>query len=413
MSEHEHPAIVVQNVNKSFKLPHEKQTSLKGALIGMTRGKRTYEEQKVLNDINFTINKGDFFGIVGRNGSGKSTLLKLLAGIYVPDSGNIHVNGSLAPFIELGVGFNPELTGRENVYLNGTLLGFTHKQIDKMYDEIVEFAELEKFMDQKLKNYSSGMQVRLAFSIAIRAKSDILLIDEVLAVGDSEFQQKCFEYFKHLKKIKKTVVLVSHDQNAIIQYCNKAIYIESGKILANGKTRDVMDIYLKENEIRAERLSEKEVSAPKYSGQGGAKIVDVYTSGIDGNKIKTYRPKDIIKITFKIKINSNISNPIFGMLIFDEVGNTVFATNTLDKSIITKFCQANSLIEVEYSLKNFFKNGKYGISGAIANKDRTLTYNRIESATYFRSVSWMNTAVGQFNPEHNIVVRTIKYEENN
>src|SRR5690606_7141480 len=156
-------------------------------------GRRKYEKQQVLKDINFEIKKGEFFGIVGRNGSGKSTLLKLLAGIYSPDSGHVQVNGKLVPFIELGVGFNPELTGRENVFLNGALLGFNRKEMESMYEEIVEFAELERFMDQKLKNYSSGMQVRLAFSIAIRAKADILVLDEVLAVGDEAFQKKCYQ----------------------------------------------------------------------------------------------------------------------------------------------------------------------------------------------------------------------------
>ena len=181
MSQKDEVAIKVSHVSKSFKLPHEKSNSVKSIVVNPLK-KRTYERQEVLKDINFEIKKGEFFGIVGRNGSGKSTLLKLLAGIYSPDKGSIQVNGKLTPFIELGVGFNPELTGRENVFLNGALLGFNRKEMSTMYDEIVEFAELEKFMDQKLKNYSSGMQVRLAFSIAIRAKSDILILDEVLAV---------------------------------------------------------------------------------------------------------------------------------------------------------------------------------------------------------------------------------------
>lgn len=247
MSQHEHPAVVVDNVSKSFKLPHEKQTSLKGIFVGLIHGKRTYEQQQVLKSISFTINKGEFFGIVGRNGSGKSTLLKLLAGIYVPDSGNIAVHGSLAPFIELGVGFNPELTGRENVYLNGTLLGFTHKQIDGMYDEIVDFAELEKFMDQKLKNYSSGMQVRLAFSIAIRAKSDVLLIDEVLAVGDENFQRKCIKYFSKLKREKRTVIIVTHDMESVKKFCDRAMLIEEGTIKYLGLPVEAANQYSLDN----------------------------------------------------------------------------------------------------------------------------------------------------------------------
>ena len=181
-------AIKVENISKTFKLPHEKTNSIKGAFVNFYRRNRTYEKQEVLKDISFEVKEGEFFGIVGRNGSGKSTLLKMLAGIYSPSKGSITINGKLTPFIELGVGFSPELTGRENVYLNGSLLGFNRQEMDEMYDEIVEFAELEKFMDQKLKNYSSGMQVRLAFSIAIRVKSDILVLDEVLAVGDEAFQ---------------------------------------------------------------------------------------------------------------------------------------------------------------------------------------------------------------------------------
>src|SRR5665811_1525893 len=188
------PAIIVKDLYKSFKLPNEQYSGVKQLLLNIFKRKRGYEVQHVLDNLSFEIKKGEFFGIVGRNGSGKSTLLKILAGIYVPDKGLVQINGSLTPFIELGVGFNPELTGRENVFLNGALLGFSHSEIDAMYDDIVDFAEIEKFMDQKLKNYSSGMQVRLAFSIAIRAKSDILVLDEVLAVGDAAFQQKCNTY---------------------------------------------------------------------------------------------------------------------------------------------------------------------------------------------------------------------------
>jgi len=195
-------AIKVEHITKTFKLPLEKHTSLKSYLVNAGK-KGGYEKQTVLDDVSFEVKKGEFFGIVGRNGSGKSTMLKILAGIYSPSKGSIDVQGKLTPFIELGVGFSPELTGRENVFLNGALLGFNRKEMEAMYDDIVAFAELGRFMDQKLKNYSSGMQVRLAFSIATRVDTDILLIDEVLAVGDAIFQQKCFDYFKELKKRKK------------------------------------------------------------------------------------------------------------------------------------------------------------------------------------------------------------------
>ena len=211
-------AIRIDNVSKSFKLPDERVDSVKSLFVNPLRSKKGLqtETQHALKNISFEVKKGEFFGIVGRNGSGKSTLLKIIAGIYQPTKGKVTLKGRLVPFIELGVGFNPELTGRENVYLNGALMGFSTKEVGKKYDQIVEFAELERFMDQKLKNYSSGMQVRLAFSVAtILAESDILLIDEVLAVGDADFQRKCFEYFKRVKKLKKTVVFVSHDMNAI------------------------------------------------------------------------------------------------------------------------------------------------------------------------------------------------------
>lgn len=240
-------AIKVDNISKTFKLPHEKHSSIKGALINIGRTKRGYEKQQVLNDISFEIKKGEFFGIVGRNGSGKSTLLKLIAGIYTPDKGAITINGKLTPFIELGVGFNPELSGRENVFLNGALLGFNRKEMDAMYDEIVAFAELERFMDQKLKNYSSGMQVRLAFSIAIRAQSEILVLDEVLAVGDEAFQRKCESYFRTLKKNEKTVVLVTHSMDNVRNYCDRAIMISSGEIVDEGVAEQVANAYSVEN----------------------------------------------------------------------------------------------------------------------------------------------------------------------
>lgn len=235
-------AIRVKNLSKSFRLPTERAWGLKQAIFNRLRGIKGYKDQKVLKSLDFEIKKGEFVGIVGRNGSGKSTLLKTLAGIYYPESGEIVVNGNLVPFIELGVGFNPELTGRENVYLNGAMLGFSNAEMDKMYDEIWDFAELKEFQDQKLKNYSSGMQVRLAFSIAIRAKGDILLLDEVLAVGDAAFQQKCNDYFESLHG-KQTVILVTHTMSNVRKFCDRAILIEDGKIKLDGGADEVATAY--------------------------------------------------------------------------------------------------------------------------------------------------------------------------
>lgn len=234
--------IRVRNLHKSFRLPTERAAGLKQAIFNWLKGVKGYTEQKVLRGISFDIHQGEFVGIVGRNGSGKSTLLKCLAQIYYPEQGTIKVDGTLVPFIELGVGFNPELTGRENVYLNGALLGFSHKEMDAMYDEIVRFAELEPFMDAKLKNYSSGMQVRLAFSIAIRARGDILILDEVLAVGDAAFQDKCNDYFASLHG-EQTVILVTHSMENVRRFCDRAILIENGKVSVEGKPDVVAKAY--------------------------------------------------------------------------------------------------------------------------------------------------------------------------
>ena len=236
--------IIVDHLSKSFKLPTERSWGLKQAIFNRLKGIKGYTKQEVLKDISFTVKKGEFLGIVGRNGSGKSTLLKILAQIYTPDSGSITVHGSLVPFIELGVGFNPELTGRENVYMNGAMLGFSNEEMDQMFDDIVQFAELAPFMDQKLKNYSSGMQVRLAFSIAIRARGDILILDEILAVGDAAFQEKCNQYFASLDK-SQTVILVTHSMENVREFCDRAILIDQGKIIEEGDPEVVADAYLK------------------------------------------------------------------------------------------------------------------------------------------------------------------------
>jgi ABC-2 type transport system ATP-binding protein len=252
-------AIKFDHVNKTFRLPREKNTSIKSAAVNFYRRNKGYEEQKVVENISFEVKKGEFFGIVGRNGSGKSTLLKLLAGIYTPDNGLIQVNGKLTPFIELGVGFNAELSGRENIFLNGALLGFSRAEMQEMYDDIVSFAELEKFMDQKLKNYSSGMQVRLAFSIAIRAESEILVLDEVLAVGDEAFQQKCMSVFEQYKARHQTIVLVTHDMSVVERFCDRAMLIKNGaQIVKMGSPRIVSHMYSESNKDAYSQAKQRE-----------------------------------------------------------------------------------------------------------------------------------------------------------
>lgn len=252
-------AVSVGHVSKYFRLPTESTQSLRTALVNRFKGIKGYKEQHVLKDISFDVYEGDFFGVVGRNGSGKSTLLKIISQIYVPETGSVTVDGKLVSFIELGVGFNPELTGRENVYMNGAMLGFTTEEIDAMYDDIVDFAELRDFMNQKLKNYSSGMQVRLAFSVAIKAQGDILILDEVLAVGDEAFQRKCNDYFMERKKSGKTTILVTHDMNAVKKYCNRAVLVEYGEVKAYGDPFEVANQYSFDNvQIAPQQAVEEE-----------------------------------------------------------------------------------------------------------------------------------------------------------
>ena len=300
----------VNHVEKWFKLPTEQASGLKQAFINWTKGIKGYKKQQVLKDVTFQVHRGEFFGIVGRNGGGKSTLLKIISQIYYPNSGSVHVEGKLVPFIELGVGFNPELTGRENVYLNGALLGFTPEEVDAMYDDIVEFAELGDFMDQKLKNYSSGMQVRLAFSVAIKAQGDILVLDEVLAVGDEAFQRKCDDYFTNIRKDPtKTVILVTHDMSAVKRYCTRAMFIENGEVAVIGDNASVAERYTlanleeerKEQEIRRRAL-ETETNGVVYPNGLNARCPVLRTYAVSPLMVKS-------SDTFKFAVEYQFDEP--------------------------------------------------------------------------------------------------------
>lgn len=376
-------ALDVNNVSKEFKLPHEKQGSIKGMFLNLFRGRTSYEKQKVLKDVSFTVKKGEFIGIVGRNGSGKSTLLKLLAGIYHPDKGSIQINGVLTPFIELGVGFNPELTGRENVFLNGALLGFNRSQMSSMYKDIVEFAELEKFMDQKLKNYSSGMQVRLAFSIAIRANSDILVLDEVLAVGDSNFQKKCFDIFKQYRAEGKTVVLVTHDMGAVEQYCTRALLIENGKIIEEGQPNKVTKKY---NELNIVEIDKKTEEALPESQSKSIGIEKIWLEK-NGKKTRALSPDDKLDIRLVASPKISDKNIIFGITIIDQVGRPLFATNTKVKSI--KITSKKGVpISIRFVIKNVFSDGNYYVVPAITDADTDTKYDSIEDGHRFSVSGW-------------------------
>ena len=348
--------IRVDNVSKDFVLPHEKVNSLKSLFTGAakTHGKGK-ETQHALKDISFDIKKGEFFGIVGRNGSGKSTLLKILAGIYQPNAGKTYTKGKLVPFIELGVGFNAELTGRENVYLNGAMLGFTRQEVDSMYDDIVAFAELERFMDQKLKNYSSGMEVRLAFSMAVRADADILLIDEVLAVGDADFQRKCFNYFRKLKKNKKTIVFVTHDMNAVREYCDRALLIENNKILDIGKPEDIAQEYA-QLFLDSDKNSDEddgETGHNKRWGTGDARF----------GKVNVKHNDDKIIITTSISSRAAIERMIYGVHIFSTTGSELTATNNrmISAPDISDLVEGDE-VSLTWEMLNIFNDGKYFVT---------------------------------------------------
>jgi ABC-type polysaccharide/polyol phosphate transport system ATPase subunit len=238
----ENIAVEVKNICKSFEIPHDTRYTVKQQLFYML-SRNTFEKFTVLNDVSFEVEKGDFFGIIGRNGSGKSTLLKILAGIYTPDSGRVIRHGEMAPFLELGVGFSQDLSGRDNIFLNGIILGLTRAEVKRKFDEIVAFSELEKFIDQKLRNYSSGMFVKLAFSVAIFVNKDILLMDEVLAVGDKYFKEKCLNELNRLKQSGRTIIFVSHDMNTVAEHCNKVLLLQKGKIAAIGDPDEVINYY--------------------------------------------------------------------------------------------------------------------------------------------------------------------------
>ncbi len=369
--------ISVTDLHKEFKLPHQKVESIKTIFTSrFSLGRSTYETQVALSNISFDIKRGEFFGIVGRNGSGKSTLLKLLAGIYQPTKGAVDVSGRIVPFIELGVGFNGDLTGRENVYLNGALMGFSEKEIALKYNDIVEFAELERFMDQKLKNYSSGMQVRLAFSVATRlAESDILLIDEVLAVGDADFQRKCFNYFKQLKKEKKTVVFVTHDMNAVREYCDRAVLIDSSKLVSEGDPEKIATKYtrmfMKELDTQADEEMRWGEGKLKYES------VTVMPKKIDSSIKK-------ITITATYKVTESVSDPILGFSIKNSAGTTLLGTNTKLQMKNIPLLTPDEVHQIVWSVDNIFEDGDYSVSVAAVYPDGVTSHDWWDDAKVFR-----------------------------
>ncbi len=343
-------AIKVHNLHKSFVLAENKNTSIKQLLVNAGK-KQKKHRQTVLDGIDFEIKKGEFFGIVGRNGSGKSTLLKILAGVYVPDSGAVELNGNLTPFIELGVGFNSELSGKDNVYLSASLLGYSRKVVDKMYDEIVDFAELRDHMDKKLKNYSSGMQVRLAFSIAIKAKNDILIFDEVLAVGDEAFQQKCLRIFEEYRRTKQTVVLVTHDMSTVRNLCTRAMLIDDGKITHVGSVDSIAEQYLDMN-TKKDDGQEKALMRAKKPRDSQFILKPL---------VKTiYLPSEELSLHISWKGKFDSSKHVLGVAIIRSDGEYVFGSNTRNAKV--------TRASVTYTVGLDIGPGRYSVLVAVLDR---------------------------------------------
>ncbi len=295
------PALAAKGVNKVFRIPEERSHTLKERALHPLRRTR-YEQLHALKDINFSVAPGEFFGIVGRNGSGKSTLLKCMAGIYGLDSGQIWANGRMSTFIELGVGFNADLAAYDNVVLNGVMLGLSSRETRARYERVIEFAELEEFQELKLKNYSSGMHVRLAFSVAIQVDADILIIDEVLAVGDAAFQQKCFDVFTRMREEGRTIIFVTHDMGAVTRFCHRALLLERGEKVMIGEPDDVADRYLEIAFGRDVGYEEYEVATPRM-GDGAARVSEVWL-GDDRSEGRTIaRQSEPLTLNVLVKFN--------------------------------------------------------------------------------------------------------------
>jgi ABC-type polysaccharide/polyol phosphate transport system ATPase subunit len=316
-------AIQVQDLHKSFRIPTQRVDSLKERAVHPFAA-RDFRELRALDGVSFEIHKGEFFGIVGRNGSGKSTLLKLLASIYRADSGTIRIAGRLAPFIELGVGFNHELTARENVVLNGVMMGLTPKEMRHRLDSVIDFAELAEFADLKLKNYSSGMLVRLAFSVMMEADADVLLIDEVLAVGDASFQQKCADAFHQMKTEGKTIVLVTHEMAAVETYCHRAMLLSDGQIQHIGEPAETGREYMKLNFEGGVGIGGGKAEA----AADGARLLSLRLESEAGEELATLERGDSIRLRLELELLREVPGLYVGFVIGNADGLGLFEFGT-------------------------------------------------------------------------------------
>ena len=359
-------AISVNNLSKAFRLPHEQYHTLKERALHMFRS-RTFDVLQAVHDVSVTVAPGEFFGIVGRNGSGKSTFLKCLAGIYDIDDGEITINGRLSPFIELGVGFNMDLTARDNVIINAIMLGLSRKEARERFDDILAFAELEEFVDLKLKNYSSGMYVRLAFATAVQVDADILLIDEVLAVGDANFQQKCFDELTRLQKAGRTMVFVTHDMGAVERFCDRAMLLERGRIVDIGEPSSIARQYNQHNfrRLRQEFGASADELPPENPP---VQIGNAVFESDDGEPVLTAEQGAPLVVRVDVRFTEDVVNPIFAIVLSNNAGQAVFSTNTDSQRITTGRFQAGTDATVRLRFENFLSPGRYRLTASVARE---------------------------------------------
>jgi ABC-type polysaccharide/polyol phosphate transport system ATPase subunit len=390
-------AIRVAGISKRFEIYDHPRDQLKQfclpklqKMLGL-KTKQYFREFWALQDVTFQVRKGEAYGIIGLNGSGKSTLLQIITGTMVPTIGKVETQGRIAALLELGAGFNPEFTGRENVYMNGALLGFSKQQIDAKFEEIQAFADIGDKFEQPLKSYSSGMQMRVAFAVATAFEPDILIIDEALAVGDAYFQQKCFHKIERFKEDGGTLLFVSHDANVVKQLCDKAVLISHGKVISSGEPKSVIDLYeglvAKKTDMGA---SPVEISqddgiavAQLLEGVGKQKIwtkattivtnqdaelLDFKFFNAANKEVKHIASEQVLKIQYKIKLNKFFERPAFGLIIRDRVGRSLFETSTYAMRLDDEAIAKDSVVEVSFVFNFNLRAGQYSFSIGVANK---------------------------------------------
>ena len=371
------PAVVVDGVSKTFRKPHEQVHTLKERALHPFR-RTSFERFEALRDVSFAVQPGEFFGIVGRNGSGKSTLLKCMAGIYGIDSGAIYVNGRVSTFIELGVGFNPDLAARDNVALNAVMLGLSPKDARERYERVIEFAELKEFEELKLKNYSSGMQVRLAFSVMIEVDADILLIDEVLAVGDAAFQQKCFDVFHRMKDEGRTILFVTHDMGSVRKFCDRALLFERGEVRMIGEPTEVASNYLELNFGRDGGRGEGGVQ--RYGDQS-AEIAEAWFEDEHGERQTVLPQQRPLAFCARVVFNEAIANPVFAVVLENEANLPLFATSTDWAGHRTGDYRRGDEALFRVALENQFAPGRIFASPWVLRRGEDLMDRRPQFAT--------------------------------